>query len=56
MPNNPRAGGVSRRAEGDESARKPRKPSNQLNMPDGMGLIVRSNGVGRSGRGIAVGS
>lgn len=47
MPNNPRAGGISRRIEGDE--RQELKDSlNQLEMPDGMGLIVRTAGVGKS--------
>tara|TARA_R110002126_G_scaffold150368_1_gene296561 strand:+ start:6158 stop:9367 length:3210 start_codon:yes stop_codon:yes gene_type:complete len=47
MPNNPRAGGISRRIEGDE--RQELKDSlGQLDMPDGMGLIVRTAGVGKS--------
>lgn len=47
MPNNPRAGGISRRIEGDE--RQDLKDAlNQLVMPDGMGLIVRTAGVGKS--------
>ncbi|MDX3774042.1 ribonuclease E [Chromatiaceae bacterium AAb-1] len=47
MPNNPRAGGISRRIEGDE--RQELKDSlNQLELPDGMGLIVRTAGVGKS--------
>ncbi|MAD76115.1 MAG: ribonuclease E [Rheinheimera sp.] len=47
MPNNPRAGGISRRIEGDE--RQDLKDSlGQLEMPDGMGLIVRTAGVGKS--------
>ncbi|WP_026349300.1 ribonuclease E [Arsukibacterium perlucidum] len=47
MPNNPRAGGISRRIEGDE--RQDLKDSlGQLDMPDGMGLIVRTAGVGKS--------
>jgi ribonuclease E len=47
MPNNPRAGGISRRAEGDERE-EAKEALNQLNLPDGMGLIIRSNGVGRT--------
>ena len=47
MPNNPRAGGVSRRAEGDERE-EAKELLNALNVPDGMGLIIRSNGVGRT--------
>lgn len=47
MPNNPRAGGISRRIEGDE--RQELKDSlGQLELPDGMGLIVRTAGVGKS--------
>ncbi len=46
MPNNPRAGGISRRIEGDE--RTELKASlNKLNLPKGMGLIVRTAGVGK---------
>ncbi|HVT35924.1 MAG TPA: Rne/Rng family ribonuclease, partial [Nevskiaceae bacterium] len=47
MPNNPRAGGVSRRAEGDERE-EAKELLAKLNMPDGMGLIIRSNGIGRT--------
>ncbi|MCO4797608.1 MAG: ribonuclease E [Colwelliaceae bacterium] len=46
MPNNPRAGGISRRIEGDE--RTDLKNSlNKLSLPKGMGLIVRTAGVGK---------
>ena len=47
MPNNPRAGGVSRRIEGEERDQM-REVMNQLQVPDGMGAIVRTAGVGRS--------
>ena len=47
MPNNPKAGGVSRRAEGDERE-EAKAALDALNLPDGMGLIIRSNGIGRS--------
>ena len=47
MPNNPRAGGVSRRIEG-EDRNTIREALSQLEVPDGMGLIVRTAGVGRS--------
>jgi ribonuclease E len=47
MPNNPRAGGVSRRIEG-EDRQEIREVMSSLNIPDGMGLIVRTAGVGRS--------
>jgi len=47
MPNNPRAGGVSRRIEGEERDQM-REVMSQLRIPDGMGAIVRTAGVGRS--------
>ncbi len=47
MPNNPRAGGISRRVEGEERA-EAREAMAQLNIPDGMGTIIRTNGMGRS--------
>jgi ribonuclease E len=47
MPNNPRAGGVSRRIEGEDRSAL-RDAMSQLEVPDGMGLIVRTGGVGRS--------
>lgn len=47
MPNNPRAGGISRRIEGDERDDL-KDVLNQLSTPNGMGLIVRTAGVGRS--------
>jgi ribonuclease E len=47
MPNNPRAGGVSRRIEGEERDQM-REIMNQLLVPDTMGAIVRTAGVGRS--------
>jgi len=47
MPNNPRAGGVSRRIEG-EDRNIIRESLSQLDIPGGMGLIVRTAGVGRS--------
>jgi ribonuclease E len=47
MPNNPRAGGVSRRIEGEERDQM-REVMNQLVVPDGMGAIIRTAGVGRS--------
>jgi len=47
MPNNPRAGGISRRIEGDE--RTDLKTSlSKLSLPKGMGLIVRTAGVGKA--------
>lgn len=47
MPNNPRAGGVSRRIEG-EDRNLIREALSQLEVPNGMGLIVRTAGVGRN--------
>ena len=47
MPNNPRAGGISRRVEGDERTEL-REILSILNVPPGMGLIVRTAGVGKS--------
>src|SRR5450631_3854548 len=47
MPNNPRAGGVSRRIEGEDRDQM-REVMNQLQIPEGMGAIVRTAGVGRS--------
>ncbi|WP_407646761.1 ribonuclease E [Fluctibacter halophilus] len=47
MPNNPRAGGISRRIEGDERTDL-KQALSKLDLPDGMGLIVRTAGVGKS--------
>lgn len=47
MPNNPRAGGISRRIEGDERAEL-REAMSKLNIPAEMGVIVRTAGLGRS--------
>ena len=47
MPNNPRAGGVSRRIEGEERDQM-KQIMDELVIPDGMGAIVRTAGVGRS--------
>lgn len=47
MPNNPKAGGISRRIEGDERSEL-RDALNQLEIPNGMGVIIRTAGVGRS--------
>ncbi|TCV97280.1 RNAse E [Luteibacter rhizovicinus] len=46
MPNNPRAGGVSRRIEG-EDRQALKEAMEHLNVPDEMGLIVRTAGMGR---------
>lgn len=47
MPNNPRAGGISRRIEGDERTDL-KTALSTLVLPQGMGLIVRTAGVGKS--------
>ena len=47
MPNNPRAGGISRRIEGDERAEL-REVMSKLTIPAEMGVIVRTAGLGRS--------
>ncbi|MYL22795.1 ribonuclease E [Halomonas alkaliantarctica] len=47
MPNNPRAGGISRRIEGEERSQL-KEAMGQLTVPDKMGLIVRTAGIGRS--------
>ncbi len=46
MPNNPRAGGISRRIEGDERTEL-KEAMADLEVPSGMGLIVRTAGVGK---------
>jgi ribonuclease E len=47
MPNNPRAGGVSRRIDGDDRE-SVRDVLRELDIDKGMGLIVRTAGVGRT--------
>jgi len=47
MPNNPRGGGVSRRVEGEER-NELRDTINQLEVPQGMSIIARTAGIGRS--------
>lgn len=47
MPNNPRAGGISRRIEGEERTQL-REAISQLDIPQEMGVIVRTAGLGRS--------
>ena len=47
MPNNPDAGGISRRIEGDERSELKEKLSD-LVIPETMGIIIRTAGVGRS--------
>lgn len=47
MPNNPRAGGISRRIEGDDRTELKQALAG-LEIPQGMGVIVRTAGVGKS--------
>ena len=47
MPNNPRAGGISRRIEGEDRAQL-KDAMNGLDIPEKMGVIVRTAGIGRS--------
>ncbi|EAR60605.1 ribonuclease E [Neptuniibacter caesariensis] len=47
MPNNPRAGGISRRIEGEDRAQL-KEALSGVNIPKQMGIIVRTAGVGRS--------
>jgi len=47
MPNNPRGGGVSRRISGEERD-EIREAMHDLEVPRGMGVIIRTAGVGRS--------
>lgn len=47
MPNNSRAGGVSRRIEGEERAEL-KAAMTEVEVPDGMGTIVRTAGIGRT--------
>ncbi len=46
MPNNPRAGGISRRIDGEERDQL-RESIGQLEIPEGMGVIVRTAGVSK---------
>ena len=47
MPNNPRAGGVSRRIEGEER-QELREAMDKLDIPGGMSTIARTAGIGRT--------
>ncbi|PVY75418.1 RNAse E [Tamilnaduibacter salinus] len=47
MPNNPRAGGISRRIEGEERTQL-KDAMSDVEMPKGMGVIVRTAGIGRN--------
>jgi ribonuclease E len=52
MPNNPRGGGVSRRIEG-EDRNELREAMDQLTVPQGMSIIGRTAGIGRSAEELA---
>ncbi|MEP4466241.1 ribonuclease E, partial [Marinobacter alexandrii] len=47
MPNNARAGGISRRIEGEERAQL-KEAMNDVQVPKSMGIIVRTAGIGRN--------
>ncbi|SES91044.1 ribonuclease E [Thorsellia anophelis] len=47
MPNNPRAGGISRRIEGEERSEL-KEALSVLDIPSEMGLIIRTAGMGKS--------
>ncbi len=47
MPNNPRAGGISRRIEGEKRSDL-KEIMDQLDIPEEMGLIVRTAGVSKN--------
>jgi len=47
MPNNPKAGGISRRIEGDDRAQL-RQALQSVVVPEGMGIIVRTAGIDRT--------
>ncbi len=47
MPNNPRAGGVSRQIEGSDRS-EAKDAMSGLEIPEGMGLILRTAGIGKS--------
>ncbi len=47
MPNNSRAGGISRRIDGDDRANL-KAILAELDLPDGMGIIIRTAGLGKS--------
>jgi len=49
MPNNPRAGGVSRQIQGDDRS-EAKETMSQLDVPQGMGIILRTAGIGKSSK------
>ena len=49
MPNNPRAGGISKRIEGEERDEL-KEALSSLDIPKNMGVIIRTAGLGRSAK------
>ena len=47
MPNTPYAGGISRKITGQDARKKMRETMDSLKIPNGMGLIVRTAGIGQ---------
>ncbi|WMY97700.1 MAG: ribonuclease E [Arsenophonus sp.] len=47
MPNNPRVGGISRRIEGEDRIEL-KEALSSLQVPNGMGLIIRTAGLGKT--------
>ena len=47
MPNNPKAGGISRQIEGNDRS-DTREALSNIEIPEGAGLIIRTAGVGKS--------
>jgi len=47
MPNNPRAGGISRRIEGEDRTQL-KEVMSQLQIPESSGVIVRTAGIGKN--------
>ena len=48
MPNSSRGGGISRKITGSKERRKLRDTLNSLDIPDGMGVIIRTAGLERN--------
>ena len=48
MPNTPRGGGISRKIADASQRRRLKSIANELNVPDGTGLIIRTAGMGRT--------
>jgi len=48
MPNSPRAGGVSRKVNNAKDRQRLKKTLSDLNVPDGMSVIIRTAGISRT--------